>query len=313
MSRIAFLSAFLLASSILAAPPYPYRQDRLPTVRLERHEWANIVAIGRTEIGDEPLKAAFRAALGNERANRYIEDQEGEPFTKQDTHALVRELYPLIPGAVEADPALATREDKTDWIIAQARRCFVKVETGVAVPDDARIAQVIHYALDRVEEFELAGGTLEKFPDPPPDPEVPKTITGQETGFLWKPIGDNSKKLRVLLPPQFTGLVNLNSVELWHAGSKIETLAAIGPGNPIAGGPREHFAGDKQGGAYAAGVQVRASAEAVTWVWTVNKPSGRAENLKAAPVSEQVEQPQEPTPTPEQFSDSDRIKAGENK
>lgn len=179
MSRIAFLSAFLLASSILAAPPYPYRENRLPTVRLERHEWANIVAIGRTEIGDEPLKAAFRAALGDERANRYIEDQEGEPFTKQDTHALVRELYPLIPGAVEPNPPLATREDKTDWIIAQARRCFVNVEGGVAVPDDARIAEVIHYALDRVEEFELAGGTLEKFPDPPPVPEsdIPEGTT----------------------------------------------------------------------------------------------------------------------------------------
>ena len=114
------------------------------------------------------------------------------------------------------------------------------------------------------------------------------SLTGKERGFLWKPIGDNSKKLRVLLPPQFTGLVDLNSVELWHAGSKIETLAAIGPGNPIAGGPREHFAGDKQGGAYAAGVQVRASAEAVTWAWTIPSPAGRGENLKAERVGGKV-------------------------
>lgn len=161
------LLALCLACAIpaIAETPYATRADRLATVRLERHEWVNIVTVAQTEIGEAPLKAAFIAALGEERAAAYIEQQAGEPFTKQDTHALVRQLYPLVPGD--------TREAKTDWVIAQAKRCFVKVEGGVAVPDEARIAQVINYALDRVEEFEAAGGTLEKFPEPPPPPEPP--------------------------------------------------------------------------------------------------------------------------------------------
>lgn len=111
-------------------------------------------------------------------------------------------------------------------------------------------------------------------------------LTGQERGFLWKPIGENSKKLRVLLPPQFTGKVDLKAVELWHGNTKIETLHAIGAGNPTAEGPREHFAGNKPGGAYNADTQVRANAEGSVWVWTIAKTGSRNENLKAAKISE---------------------------
>ena len=111
---------------------------------------------------------------------------------------------------------------------------------------------------------------------------LPAMITGHEKGFLWKPVGENSRKLRVLLPKEWTGKVDKGSVELWRGGERIETLASIGVGN----GNREHFAGDKPGGAYNAGVEVRATEGGRTWAWAIPNPAGRGENLKAEMVGD---------------------------
>lgn len=243
--------------------------NRPPTVKLSRDEWVNLVTTAVTEIGEEPIREAVRLALGPERANKLIEEKEGPRLSKRDNHAVIRAVYPLIPGD--------TRQAKIDWLIDKAAPCFI---------DEKRFFEVVSYVRHRVEEFEAAGGSIDHYPDPPPEPEIPKTITGSERGFLWKPIGENSKKLRVLLPPQFTGKVDLRNVELWHGAAKIETLDAIGAGNPTAEGPREHFAGAKPGGAYNAGVEVRATEGGRTWVWKIPSPAGRGENLKAERVGE---------------------------
>jgi hypothetical protein len=119
---------------------------------------------------------------------------------------------------------------------------------------------------------------------------LPAMITGHEKGFLWKPVGENSGKLRVLLPEVWTGKVDRGSVQLWRGGERIETLASTG----VANGNREHFQAKKPGGAYNAGVEVRATEGGRTWVWKIPNPAGRNENLKATRVG-------------------DRLKAGENR
>jgi len=111
---------------------------------------------------------------------------------------------------------------------------------------------------------------------------LPAMITGHEKGFLWKPVGENSGKLRVLLPEVWTGKVDRGSVELWRGGERIETLAPTG----VANGNREHFQAKKPGGAYNAGVEVRATEGGRTWVWKIPNPAGRNENLKAEMVGD---------------------------
>jgi len=113
------------------------------------------------------------------------------------------------------------------------------------------------------------------------DSSAPTGLTGKERGFLWKPIGENSGKLRVLLPEVWTGKVDRGSVELWRGGERIETLASTG----VANGNREHFQARKPGGAYNAGVEVRATEGGRTWVWKIPNPAGRNENLKAERVA----------------------------
>ncbi len=110
---------------------------------------------------------------------------------------------------------------------------------------------------------------------------LPAMITGHEKGFLWKPVGENSGKLRVLLPEVWTGKVDRGSVQLWRGGERIETLASTG----VANGNREHFQAKKPGGAYNAGVEVRATEGGRTWAWAIPNPAGRNENLKAERVA----------------------------
>jgi len=114
------------------------------------------------------------------------------------------------------------------------------------------------------------------------DSSAPTGLTGKEPGFIWKPVGENSGKLRVLLPEVWTGKVDRGSVELWRGGERIETLAPTG----VANGNREHFQAKKPGGAYNAGVEVRATEGGRTWVWKIPNPAGRNENLKAEMVGD---------------------------
>ena len=246
--------------------------NRPPTVKLSRDEWVNLVTTAVMEIGEEPIREAVRLALGPERADKLIEDKEGPRLSKRDNHAIIRAVYPLIPGD--------TRQDKIDWLIDKAAPCFI---------DENRFFEVLSYVRHRVEEFEAAGGSIDHYPDPPP---VQTTITGKERGFIWKPVGENSGTLRVLFPEVWTGKVDRGSVELWRGGERIETLASTG----VANGNREHFQARKPGGAYNADTQVRATAEGQTWVWTVAKPGSRAENLTAVHLGEAAPEapPQEP-------------------
>ncbi len=136
-------------------------------------------------------------------------------------------------------------------------------------------------------------------PDPPPpEPEPPEppppgpgefVVNPAWTGFLWKPIGENSKKLRVLLPPEWVRTkFDINRVEIWNRGTLLETIDPIGPGNPLPGrGEREHFAGNKQGGNYPAGCTVRAKTVAgESWEWPIAKPASRNENVKCVKVGD---------------------------
>lgn len=179
----------------------------------------------------------------------------------KNTKELVALLGPFIPGD--------TLREKIAYAFTVTRPAF---------DSDARFREVAFGVLEK-----LRGVTDDEGEPVEVDGDAPASgITGQERGFLWKPIGENSKKLRVLLPEVWTGKVDRGSVELWRGGERIETLASIGVGN----GNREHFAGAKPGGAYNAGVEVRATEGGRTWAWAIPSPAGRGENLKAERAGE---------------------------
>ena len=68
---------------------------------------------------------------------------------------------------------------------------------------------------------------------------------GEGGGFLWKPVGDNSRKLVILLPPVYNGQVSTVYVAT-SSGSPIEAGAYTGIGN----GNRTHWRFSKQGSGY---------------------------------------------------------------
>jgi hypothetical protein len=64
-------------------------------------------------------------------------------------------------------------------------------------------------------------------------------------GFLWKPVGENSRKLVILLPPQYTGQVSGVYVANSKGGA-IEAGSYTGVGN----GNRTHWRFSKPGSGY---------------------------------------------------------------
>ena len=126
-----------------------YKRDpnRPPTIKLTRAEWTNIITAIVLEIGEGNAKTVLINALGEERANLLIEKREGPRITKPDTHRIVQELYPFIPGE--------TRTEKENWLIQFGRNSF---------GNDERFMEVLAYIRHRVGEFEAAGGTLDQFP-----------------------------------------------------------------------------------------------------------------------------------------------------
>ena len=136
----------------------------LPTVKLTLPEWTSLITALVLEIGETNARQIMVNALGEARATKLIEDRAGPALSKQDNHALVRELYTFIPSA--------TRADKITWLIAKGRTAFAT---------DARFAEVVAFVRDRVEAFEAAGGTLETnvdpvtppAPPPPPESDIP--------------------------------------------------------------------------------------------------------------------------------------------
>ena len=133
--------------------------------------------------------------------------------------------------------------------------------------------------------------TIDPVPEPPPEPPAPApgefAVNPTWTGFLWKPEGENSKRLRVLLPPEWKrDRFDFNRVQIIHGGKVLETIDPIGPGNPMPGrGDREHFSGNKKGSQYPANCTVRARTIAgEEWEWTITRPSSRNENIKCRQV-----------------------------
>ena len=179
----------------------------------------------------------------------------------QTTKELIALLGPFIPRD--------TLREKIAYAFTVTRPAF---------DSDARFREVAFGVLEK-----LRGVTDDEGEPVEVDGDAPASgITGQERGFLWKPVGENSGKLRVLLPEVWTGKVDHSSVELWRGGERIETLAPTG----VANGNREHFQARKPGGAYNTGVEVRATEGGRTWAWKIPNPAGRNENLKAEMVGD---------------------------
>lgn len=74
---------------------------------------------------------------------------------------------------------------------------------------------------------------------------------GTGKGFLWKPLGENSKKLVILFPPLYTGRIQ-SAILRRESGMLIE----IGQPSGVANGNREHFRFAQPGAAYGTRVMV---------------------------------------------------------
>lgn len=163
---------------------------------------------------------------------------------------------------------------------------------GCAALSDAQVDRLMASLTDALDAY--ADRHQQEEPpaavEPPPDDPAPVTppasdmgLTGQESGFLWKPSGENSSKLVVLLPSAFSGKVRTSTGAIWSGGSQVERANFTGIGN----GDRGHYRFGKAGNWYPSGSQFRVTDNAGTvWAWTVAKTGSRNENLKAAKISE---------------------------
>ena len=89
-------------------------------------------------------------------------------------------------------------------------------------------------------------------------------------GFLWKPVGENSRKLVILLPPQYTG--KAGSV---HVASGDGQVLDVGVYTGVGNGGRTHWRFPQKGGAYGNNILAVADLNAGGSVhWPI--PSGAA-------------------------------------
>ena len=145
------------------------------------------------------------------------------------------------------------------------------------------------------EDVEIEGPIL-----PPEDPEIldnpqsgpveaAKKLTGNESGFLWKPVGENSKKLVVLLPSAFTDLTKKKLT----VNTETSSLATV------ANGGREHYRYGKPGSGYPSGTTCEIETiDGRKWQWNIASPSKRTENIKAKVISTSPGTPETPPSTP---------------
>lgn len=114
------------------------------------------------------------------------------------------------------------------------------------------------------------------------DSSAPTGLTGKEPGFLWKPKGEHTNNLVVLLPAAFTGKSKTDSGALWHGGKRLEAATYTGTGN----GGRDHYRFGQPGGSYPSRVEFRIDDSANrSWAWEIASPAKRHENLHAEAVS----------------------------
>ena len=128
---------------------YARNPDRLPTLKLTEDEWIALAMAAVLDIGEQPIRDVAMDVLGGERYDRLFNQKLSTPTTKQENHALIRGIFPHIPGK--------DRLAKEVYIIELGRRVF---------KDDQRFLDVLAFVKDRVSEFESAGGTIEDFPEP---------------------------------------------------------------------------------------------------------------------------------------------------
>lgn len=235
-----------------------YQRDpnRPPPVKLYDAEWTTLIMRALLTIGRGDAEAAVERALGKERARALIDDKVDPRLTKRDNHRLVQEFFPLIPGD--------TDEAKEAWLIQLAMDAF---------PDTERFREIVDYARHRVGEFQDAGGTLDKYPEPE------TTITGEQGGFVWKPEGEHTGKLVVLIPVEFTGKTN-RVMTLTDGAGHVERSNRAHNTDPQPNGNREHFRYDRAGQNYAGPVTLEIVADGITWVWTITDPARRYDHLK---------------------------------
>ncbi len=113
------------------------------------------------------------------------------------------------------------------------------------------------------------------------DSSAPTGLTGKEPGFIWKPKGEHTNNLVVLLPAAFTGKSKTDSGALWHGGKRLEPAAYAGTAN----GGRDHYRFGQPGGSYPSAVEFRIDDSAGrSWAWKIAAPAKRHENLHAEAV-----------------------------
>ncbi|MBP7276529.1 MAG: hypothetical protein KBA51_10050, partial [Kiritimatiellae bacterium] len=95
---------------------------------------------------------------------------------------------------------------------------------------------------------------------------------GAGGGFLWKPEGESSGKLVVLLPSSYTGHVSACFIAT-SGGSVIEQGSYSGAHN----GDREHYRFSKSGSSYGAVVVVADLKAGGAVHWPISSPGSRVE------------------------------------
>ena len=128
---------------------YARNPNRLPTLKLTEDEWIALAMSAVLDIGEQPIRDVAMDVLGGERYDRLFNKKLSTPTTKEENHALIRGIFPHIPGR--------DRSAKELYIIELGRRVF---------KNDDRFLDVLAFVRNRVAEFEGAGGTIEDFPEP---------------------------------------------------------------------------------------------------------------------------------------------------
>ena len=100
--------------------------------------------------------------------------------------------------------------------------------------------------------------------EPEPEPEEPDGPAHPSNIFLWKPESDvYTGHGFILLPYSLRGEVD--RVEVWNGGRRIETADRHYSQDPFANGGREHYKLDDVGGHYGDDVTVKAIGVGVEW------------------------------------------------
>jgi hypothetical protein len=243
------------------------------SIKLSFLEWTNVVMAVVEALGEVRVTGILERALGVARATELIRDKKGPALSKDDNRAIVRELYKEpITGS--------TRDEKINWAIAVGRKAF---------DSDERLQEVLQFVLRRIQEDEDAGGTIDKAPPAPTPAPAPSPGTppkGADNNFLWKPVGESTKKLVVLTPWSISveprGVMTING----------ETGNYTGLHN----GARGHYRFSKPGSAYGNNIRVEYKWRDRTYVWTV--PNGGSRYTSGVPKPEGGTAPAPVSPTP---------------